>query len=86
MRLAEGKGCPFGAPSALSDNIVLLRERISQEEKGSEGSKGSKGSEGCGGALRAHYKRGAEGAHLPSGSDTLYHPSEPARKAKPIPG
>ena len=24
MRLAVGKGCPFGAPSALSDNIVLF--------------------------------------------------------------
>ena len=31
--------------------------------EGSEGSKGAKGSKGDGGALRAHYKNGAGGAH-----------------------
>ena len=55
-RLPEGKGGPFGAPSALSVYIVLLRKGMSQwfgmgplcgpGSKGSEGSKGSKGSKG----------------------------------------
>ena len=49
-RLPEGKGGPFGAPSALSVYIVLLRKGMSQwfgmgplcgpGSKGSEGSKG----------------------------------------------
>ena len=52
-RLPEGKGGPFGSPSALSVYIVLLRKGMSQwfgkgplRGPGSKGSKGSEGSEG----------------------------------------
>ena len=71
-RLPEGKGGPFGAPSALSVYIVLLRKGMSQWfgmgplcGPGSEGSKGSAclwqaGSEGGGlplcGAQRTHFE------------------------------
>ena len=70
-RLPEGKGGPFGAPSALSVYIVLLRKGMSQWfgmgplcGPGSEGSKGSAclwqaGSEGGGGGFAADYKKGA---------------------------
>ena len=71
-RLPEGKGGPFGAPSALSVYIVLLRKRMSQwfgmgplRGPGSEGSKGSAclwqaGSEGGGGGFAASFiKKGA---------------------------
>ena len=52
-RLPEGKGGPFGAPSALSVYIVFLRKGMSQWfgkgplcGPGSEGSEGSEGSKG----------------------------------------
>ena len=48
---------------------------------GAQGSKGSKGSEDGGGALSD-----AEGGLPASMEWTLYLPSEPARKAQPIPG
>ena len=69
-RLPEGKGSPFGAPSALSVYIVLLKKGMSQWfglgplcGPGSEGSEGSAclwqaGSEGCGGGFAADYKKG----------------------------
>ena len=61
-RLPEGKGSPFGAPSALSVYIVLLRKGMSQWfEMGplrGPGSEGSEGSEGGGGGFAADYKKG----------------------------
>ena len=62
-RLPEGKGSPFGAPSALSVYIVLLKKGMSQwfgkgplRGPGSKGSEGSEGSEGGGGGFAADYK------------------------------